>query len=103
MIRAIYHYAISFITLMMLIGGSISFFINTADYAKPVPGYVMTESEYQSNQMNEKEKTYAAYKQKEIDTVKQNGLRGMVSSLGWIIIPGGVFMFVSRRIRKSDM
>lgn len=102
MIRVIYHYAIAFITLMMLIGGSISFFISTSDYVKPVTPYLMTETDFNSSGMTQKEKTYAEYKRSEMTRVKEEGLRGMISSLGWIIIPGGVFMFVSRRIRKWD-
>jgi hypothetical protein len=102
MIRVVYFYAIAFITLMMLIGGSISFFVNTANYVKPAP-YYLPQSDYKMSEIGAKEKTYAAYKQKQIDTAKQDGLRGMVSSMGWILIPGVVYLFVNRRIHRMEV
>ena len=104
MIRAVYHYAIAFITLMMLIGGSITFFIETANYVKPAP-YLMTKVEFKDNAatLQKKNQTYDAYVEEARSTARDQALNSMIKSLGWILIPGAVFGFVNRRIRQMEV
>jgi hypothetical protein len=101
LIRVVYFYAISFITLMMLIGGSISFFNDASNYVKPGP-YLMSEADYKTTNMEAKTTSYAEYKKGELEKAKQDGLRGMVSSMGWILIPGAVFLLANRRIHRME-
>lgn len=104
MIRAVYYYGIAFITLMMLIGGSVTFFMETANYVKPAP-YVMTKVEFNDPNMSMKKKnqTYADYVEESRKTARDQALNSMIKSLGWIIIPGAVYVFVNRRIRQMEV
>jgi hypothetical protein len=103
MIRAVYYYAIAFITLMMLIGGSVTFFMETANYVKPAP-YLMTKVEFgtPSAPISKKNQTYAEYVSESQKTARDQALNSMIKSLGWILIPGAVYVFVSRRIHRME-
>lgn len=71
MVKMIYYYAISFITLIMVIGGGIALFMALADVVAPPVGA----------------STDAA-------------INSAIKSLGWIVIPGPIFYFTQRRIRE---
>jgi membrane-associated HD superfamily phosphohydrolase len=71
MVKMIYYYAISFITLLMVIGGGIALFIALADVIAPAAG---------------------------ADT--DAAINSAIKCLGWIVIPGPIFYFTQRRIRE---
>jgi dipeptide/tripeptide permease len=73
MIKAIYFYAISFITLIMVIGGGISLFIAASDLVSPTDTSINAHAQ---------------------------ALNSLVKSFGWIVIPGPIFYFTQRRIRE---
>ena len=71
MIKMIYYYAISFITLIMVIGGGIALFIALADVIAPAAG-----------------------------ANNDAAVNSAIKSLGWIVIPGPIFYLAQRRIRE---
>jgi hypothetical protein len=114
MIKSIYFYAISFITLIMVIGGGVSLFMAASDYVTPATS-IMNQTDWQQNQKsidsNPENKTatltdaqwqakYEAYKTSQKDIVKNQALNSLVKSLGWIIIPAPIFLYTQRRIRE---
>lgn len=78
MIKAIYYYAISFITLIMVIGGGISLFYSLGDFFFPAA-----------------KEAYDYY----ASTNQDQALNNAIQSLGWIVIPGPIFYFTQKRIR----
>lgn len=113
-IKAVYYYAISFITLIMVIGGGISLFMAASDYI--VPGtsaqnfeeYKASLIKYDANgkeiqsaltedQLQQKYNDYVALEKQK---VSDNGLNNLIQSLGWIIIPGPIFLYTQRRIKE---
>jgi hypothetical protein len=103
LIRVVYFYAISFITLMMLIGGSVTFFMETANFVKPAP-YLMTKVDYGNDgaPIKNKNQTYEQYVSESRSTARDQALNSMIKSLGWILIPGAVYVFVNRRIHRME-
>jgi predicted secreted protein len=73
MIKAIYYYAISFITLIMVIGGGIALFMAASDLVSPTDTAASAHAQ---------------------------ALNSLVKSFGWIVIPGPIFYFTQRRIRE---
>jgi MFS superfamily sulfate permease-like transporter len=112
-IKAIYFYAISFITLIMVIGGGVALFMAASDVISPAT-YLMSEQDYKmSNKTvdgNGKDTStltdaqwqakYEAYKKTEEERAKKQALNSLVKSLGWIVIPAPIFMYTQRRIRE---
>lgn len=74
MIKMIYYYAVSFITLIMVIGGGIALFIALADVIAP-----------------------AANADSDV------AINSAIKCLGWIVIPGPIFYFTQRRIREMKV
>lgn len=112
-IKAIYFYAISFITLIMVIGGGVALFMAASDYVSPAATYYMTEQDYKMNNKTvdasgkdttaltdaEWKAKYEAYKSTEEDRAKRQALNSLIKSLGWIVIPAPIFIYTQRRIR----
>lgn len=110
MIRKVYVYLVLFATLMMIIGGSVSAFMATADLIAPAP-YHQTYAEFRQFGGNDKtlnptttnltedewmvryQTMVDAEKQRQADRAKNN----LIKSLGWVIIPLPVFIFFQRR------
>lgn len=72
-IQIIYHYAIAFITLIMVIGGGISLFMALSDLVAPAS-----------------------------DNAFDSALNDLIQSFGWIVIPGPIFLYMQKRIRKTE-
>jgi cellobiose-specific phosphotransferase system component IIC len=113
-IKAIYFYAISFITLIMVIGGGVALFMAASDYVSP-SNYISTIDEYKTTQIKydptgkevkstlteaQWEAKYEQYKQNEKERAKQQALNSLIKSFGWIIIPAPIFLYTQRRIRE---
>jgi predicted membrane protein len=112
-IKAIYFYAISFITLIMVIGGGVALFMAASDVISPAT-YLMSEQDYKMSNKTvdgtgkdtstltdaEWKAKYEVYKTTEEDRAKKQALNSLVKSLGWIVIPAPIFMYTQRRIRE---
>lgn len=106
MVKVFYSYLVLFVTLMMVIGGSIGVFISVADYVFP--------QSYQSSKImpssNSSEQTSLAEQKKlyeemviaDKERIKNKALNGTVKSLGWILIPLPIFIYFQRRIRRKE-
>ncbi|MEB1809728.1 MAG: hypothetical protein LPK26_20960 [Bacillaceae bacterium] len=116
-IRQVYHYAVAFITLVMVIGGGVFSFMAVADYVSP-NAYVESFEQYKMNreyhpkfensevnreELSEEElrRQYDAMVEQQIENTKQGALNSFVKSLGWIIIPLPIFIFFQRRISRE--
>ncbi|WP_102346605.1 hypothetical protein [Bacillus sp. Marseille-P3661] len=117
MIKLVYHYAVAFITLIMVIGGGVFAFMSVADYVAP-NAYIETFEEYKDMRVNqpkyeydtkqkveiteeELRKQYDAMVHQRIENSKQRAKNGLIKSLGWIIIPLPVYIFFQRRINRE--
>jgi MFS superfamily sulfate permease-like transporter len=112
-IKAIYFYAISFITLIMVIGGGVALFMAASDVISPAT-YLMSEQDYKMSNKTvdgtgkdtstltdaQWQEKYEAYKKTEEERAKKQALNSLVKSLGWIVIPAPIFMYTQRRIRE---
>ncbi|MDE5414239.1 hypothetical protein [Alkalihalobacterium chitinilyticum] len=117
MIRQVYHYAVAFITLVMVIGGGVFSFMALADYVSPnayvesFEDYKMMReyhpkfenSEVKREELSEEElrRQYDVMVQQQMENNKQRALNSFVKSLGWIIIPLPIFVFFQRRINRE--
>jgi hypothetical protein len=99
MLRAIYYYAIAFITLMMVIGGSISVFSAAADLATPGI-YISSQADYKNMGQTQK---YADYVAQTKESDRKRALNSLIRSFGFIVIPGPIFLFTNRRIKEMDV
>lgn len=111
-IKAIYFYAISFITLIMVIGGGVALFMAASDYVSPAT-YFMTEQDFKTSNKTvdasgkdttvltdaEWKAKYEAYKTTEEERAQKQALNSLIKSLGWIVIPAPIFIYTQRRIR----
>jgi len=116
-IRQVYHYAVAFITLVMVIGGGVFAFMAVADYVSPGT-YTETYEEfknmreynpkYENNEEKEEiseeelKRQYDVMVEQRIENEKQRALNSFVKSLGWIIIPLPIFIFFQRRISREQ-
>lgn len=119
MIKLVYHYAVAFITLIMVIGGGVFAFMSVADFVSPNT-YIETFDEYTNmrkmenpkfengqqgqEQISEEElkKQYDAKVNQQIENTKQRAINGFIKSLGWIIIPLPIYIFFQRRINREQ-
>ncbi|WP_100407419.1 hypothetical protein [Bacillus solitudinis] len=118
MLKLGYHYAVAFITLIMVIGGGIFAFMAIADYVSPNT-YVETFEEYknmyiyppkheESQEVQIEVKTdeelreqYDNMVQQRKENTRNRALNSFVKSLGWVIIPLPIYLIFQRRIRKE--
>ncbi|WP_236035118.1 hypothetical protein [Alkalihalobacterium elongatum] len=116
-IRQVYHYAVAFITLIMVIGGGVFAFMAVADYVSPNtyvesfedyknmrdyhPKYENSEVKREELSEEELRRQYDLMVEQQIENNKQRALNSFVKSLGWIIIPLPIFVFFQRRISRE--
>ena len=113
MIKSVYTYIILFVTLMMVIGGSVGVFMSLADIVAPNT-YTTSYDEYKYNvPMGEDGKTptlteaeIQANYEARIKTERQNTISNakntLIKSLGWIIIPLPLFIYFQRLVNRKD-
>jgi hypothetical protein len=99
MLRAIYYYAIAFITLMMVIGGGISIFSAAADLASPNT-YISPKAEYKNTGQTQKYEEYVA-QTKEQD--RNRAWNSLIRNFGFIVIPGPIFLYTNRRMKEMEV
>ncbi|WP_332629459.1 hypothetical protein [Halalkalibacter flavus] len=113
MVKQVYHYAVAFITLIMVISGGVFAFMSVADYISPNI-YIETFEDYKSMREHKNETDheasisesdliaqYDAMLKQKIEYQKQSALNGLIKSLGWIFIPLPIFVFFQRKINRE--
>ncbi|WP_054636055.1 hypothetical protein [Thalassobacillus sp. C254] len=104
MARSVYYYAVMFITLMMMIGGTVAAFMNGADLVVP-QGYYLTYEEFKDEQAykleegtvteRRSEEALAADYDRQVKEFtiieKQRAMNDLIKNIGWIIIPFPIF------------
>jgi hypothetical protein len=115
LIKKIYQYALSLITLVMMIGGGISVFSNVADLVSPQPYYDTYESYKQMrivkdpNEPKEteelsEEELQAEYNQM-VKTYEENQIKqaknSLIRSMGWVLVPLPFFLITRRQLKKD--
>ncbi|WP_100399001.1 hypothetical protein [Bacillus sp. FJAT-44742] len=114
MARSVYYYAVMFITLMMMIGGTVAAFMNGADLVVP-QGYYLTYEEFKDEQAYKLEEGTASEKSEEALAAdyerqvkeftiieKQRATNDLIKNIGWILIPLPIFLFASKQVRKKQ-
>ncbi|WP_416827806.1 hypothetical protein [Ectobacillus polymachus] len=109
LVKVFYYYLVLFVTLMMVIGGSIGVFMSVADYLFP-QSFVQPFTDYAAKDTNpsvqpspeEQKKIYEEMVTADKTRIQNNARNGMIKSLGWIIIPLPIFLYFQRRIRKKE-
>ncbi|QST02295.1 hypothetical protein IMZ31_22850 (plasmid) [Pontibacillus sp. ALD_SL1] len=111
MVKTIYVYLVLFATLMMTIGGSVAAFSALSDYVYPTP-YIQTYESYKEMQMQYEctdksvtcaleddlmKKQYTEMIDSEKKNMKERALSNFIKSLGWIVIPFPVFLYIMRK------
>ena len=117
MVKRIYVYMILFVTLMMIIGGSVSAFMAMADivspsvYRQPFEEYVRWQSETEFREskengsvqnMEELRERYEAMIQDEKRNSRSWAYNNLIKSFGWIIIPLPVFLIFQRKLKELE-
>lgn len=106
-----FRYSILFVTIVMMIGGGISVFMNVADYVAPntysqsyddYKLYQVKEITQGEKEISEKEmkRMYQEYIENEKQQMKESAMQGIIKSIGFIVIPFPVFYFFAKR--KKD-
>lgn len=109
--KNIYTYLVLFVTLMMVIGGSVSVFIAGADIISPSPysqsfeDYTEWGEDYSDDKDNklteeELEKKYNAMVERNNEQSKKMSINTLIKSFAWILIPLPIFIFFQRKVRK---
>ncbi|WP_332692623.1 hypothetical protein [Halalkalibacter lacteus] len=115
MVKQVYHYAVAFITLIMIIGGGVFAFMSVADYVSPntyvesfedyknMSGYKVEIENVEKEKLSEHEirAQYDAMVVQQNEQSKQFALNSFIKSLGWILIPLPIFVFFQRRINRE--
>jgi hypothetical protein len=111
-IKTIYHYLVLFSTLMMVIGGSISVFIATANIIFPEP-YYQNFQEYRIStqqadpkQLNVSDATLRARYDEMVELARASQVArdksSLIKSIGFILIPLPIFIYFQRRMAKNN-
>lgn len=115
MIKTVYLYLVLFVTLMMIIGGSVGAFMALADMLAPTP-YYMSFEDYklrftdksptgqEVSPMPTEEEMRRGYEdmvQTERDRQVVRAKNSLIKSFGWIVIPLPVFLFFQRKLGRG--
>ncbi|WP_156906574.1 hypothetical protein [Alteribacter aurantiacus] len=113
MVRSIYLYAVMLVTLVMMIGGSVSAIMNISDYFVPTPYYESYSNflsmhqhnvnEGFSEEMTEEElrNRYESERSDHLQMQKSYAANGFFKSLAWVFIPLPVFLISLNQLRKN--
>lgn len=107
-LKGVYYYVVIFITLMMIIGGSIGAFMAISDYFYPSPYFESYEQYRQTalkqsgdgTEISEKElrTRYEQAVQDERAKTRQSAINTLIKSFGWVIVPLPVFIYFKKNI-----
>ncbi|MFC7371888.1 hypothetical protein ACFQPF_09375 [Fictibacillus iocasae] len=113
MFRQLYMYLVLFVTLMMLMKGSVEIFKNIADLSSPQM-YYMNYVEFKNSEITLAKETkmdipsdfalqerYDAGVNSFNEQEKNRGVNNLIQSLGWIAIPLPVFLYFQYRLRRE--
>ncbi|WP_274654482.1 hypothetical protein [Paenibacillus humicola] len=120
MFHKIYQYLILFVTLMMVLGGSVGVFMGLADLVAP-SSYYQTYDEYKQmrtgialdgkgnpkpadgQQLSDEQlrKDYDLMLSEQRERTERQAVNTMIKSLGWIVVPLPVFIYFKRRLNKE--
>lgn len=117
-IRTIFIYAVMFATLMMTVGGGVGAFMAMADLVSP-PAYYQSFQDYKQMRQHEAEskdttgkpaqlseeelkKEYEEMIAAEQARIRQSAINSLIKSLGWILIPFPVFLYMQRLQRARE-
>ncbi|HET7627394.1 MAG TPA: hypothetical protein VFK44_03300 [Bacillales bacterium] len=117
LIQKIYHYAVLFATLIMIIGGSISAFMAAADIVRPEP-YYQTFDQYKAMKQSmavkenggeperiseqQLKQNYETEKRQQLEQDRLRAENRLIKSIGWIAIPLPFFIYFQRRTRRVE-
>lgn len=120
LIRTIFIYAVMFATLMMTVGGGVSAFMAVADLVSP-PAYYQSFQDYkqmrlstqkyagegeanESSVLTEEElkQEYEEWIAAEQARMRQSAINRLIKSLGWIVIPFPIFLYMQRLQRSRE-
>lgn len=117
MAKKVYVYAILFVTLMMIIGGSVSAFMTITDilfpsfYIQPFEEYArwQSDTELKDITVNATEETddellqrYEAMVEEEKRNSRNRAFNSLIKSFGWIIIPLPFFLIFKRKLNEVE-
>ena len=117
MIKNVYIYLVLFVTLMMIIGGSVGAFMAIADIVAPT-GYYQSYEDYKmryteksidpgvieySLSEEEMKANYDSMVQTELDRQISRAKNSLIKSFGWIVIPFPVFIYFQRKLVKKEI
>lgn len=109
---AFFRYSILFITIIMMLGGGISIFMNVADYIAPstytqpyhefkmYKKQELTKEELENTSEAEFKEMYDEKLQNDEKQMQKSALKGIVKSFGFIIIPFPIFYFFVRKRKE---
>lgn len=117
MVNNVYTYLVLFVTLMMLIGGSVGIFMALADIFAPTPFYMSYHDfimrfqerpsegaagtyEYSLPEEEMRER-YDSMVQLEQERQRNRATNSLIKSFGWVVIPLPVFLVFQRRLSAS--
>jgi hypothetical protein len=115
MIKTTFNYVILFITLMLVLGGSIGIFISIADIVVPTNKNIQTFEEYRlyntTKYINDKEVTLSEQELRKmfdenrefnIQQVLLEGKRNLIRSVGFVLVPLPIFLYYQRLVRRHQ-
>lgn len=116
-VKSAYIYLVLFVTLMMVIGGSVSAFMAVADIVTPSPYYQSFEDykryriedkasmnpDQEHVKLTEKElkENYDAMVKAEKDRQILRAKNSLIKSFGWIVIPLPIFIFFQKKLVRN--
>ncbi len=118
LVRTIFIYAVMFATLMMTVGGGVAAFMAIADLVSP-PSYYQSFQDFKQMRQFAKEPQDTTQPPSEIseeelkqeydemiaaekERIRKSALNSLIKSLGWIIIPFPVFLYMQRIQRSRE-
>ena len=115
MIKNVYIYLVLFVTLMMIIGGSVGVFMAIADMVAPTP-YYMSYHDYTMRYQEKPSESAGIYEYSlteeemriryesmviaETERQLNRAQNNLIKSAGWVVVPLPVFMFFQRKLNK---
>ncbi len=115
MVKKIYVYMVLFVTLMMIIGGSVAVFMAVADIVSPTlyrqsfEEYVrwQTDEEFKGDEATENQLSREELREKydamildEKENSRRWAINSLIKSFGWIVIPLPIFFFYQRKLKE---
>ncbi len=114
-VKKVYIYMVLFVTLMMIIGGSVSAFMAVADIISPTvyqqsfDEYARWQRDYElrgdeengsEESLDELRERYDVMREEEENSSRRWAFNNLIKSFGWIIIPFPIFLIFQRKLKE---